>query len=47
VKEQGEKEHARLTPPLHQRTIGPDHLQIRSVINLVQFCPRPLARAFF
>jgi hypothetical protein len=29
------------------RTIGFDHLQIRSVINLVQSCPRPLSRAFF
>src|SRR5258708_18948272 len=38
---------ARLTPPLDQRTIGSDHLQIRSVINLVQSCPCPLSRAFF
>jgi hypothetical protein len=36
-----------LTPPLDQRTTCLDHLQIRSVINLVQFCPRPLARGFF
>jgi hypothetical protein len=36
-----------LRQPLDQRTIGSDHLQIRSVINLVQSCPRPLPRAFF
>jgi hypothetical protein len=38
---------SRLTMRPDQRTISCDHLQIRSVINLVQFCPRRMARVFF
>jgi hypothetical protein len=35
-----------LTPPLDQRSIGPDHHQVRLVINIVTNCPRLLSRAF-
>ena len=38
----------RLTAPLDQRTIGPDHLQVSPrVINLASLRPRPNSAAFF
>jgi hypothetical protein len=36
-----------LTPPLDQRTNGPDHLQIHSGDQPVAILPAPLAAGFF